>query len=91
MAAHRIRLGVGCLDVLRWEADGSVAAVRLSPLRLRYSSWSLRRGIGYQALVREACRERRISFKLFLKLLDLVIHHRFSELFFTALFITMYD
>jgi len=88
VAVHMIRSRMGCLDIFRRESDGSVAAVRLSPLRLRYSSWSSRRGIGYEAMVREAFRERRISLKLFLKLLNLVIRSRFSELFFIALLIT---
>jgi hypothetical protein len=84
-ATHRVRVRLGRIDVIRKEADGWISAVSLSPFTLRYCSWSLRYG---KALVRESYRERRISFKLYLKLLNALIHRRFSELFFYALFVS---
>jgi hypothetical protein len=48
----------------------------------------LRHGRGFTALVRENYRERGISFKVYLKLLNGLIRRRFSELFFFALLVS---
>jgi len=48
----------------------------------------LRHGRGFTALVRENYRERGISFKVYLKLLNGLIRRRFSELFFYALLVS---
>jgi hypothetical protein len=48
----------------------------------------LRHGRGFTALVRENYREKGISFKVYLKLLNGLIHRRFSELFFYALLVS---
>jgi hypothetical protein len=85
---HKVRFRLGRIDVIRKEADGWISAVSLSPFRIRYSSWSLRYGRGFTALVRESYRERRIPFKVYLKLLNALIHRRFSELFFFALLVS---
>jgi hypothetical protein len=84
-----IRLGhLSRIDVIRKEADGWISAVSLSPFKIRYSSWRLRYGRGFTALVRENYREKGISFKVYLKLLNGLIHRRFSELFFYALLVS---
>jgi len=85
---HKVRFRLGRIDIIRQETDGWVSAVSLSPFRIRYSSWSLRYGRGFTALIRESYRERGISFKVYLKLLNALIHRRFSELFFYALLIS---
>jgi hypothetical protein len=48
----------------------------------------LRYGRGFTALVRDSYREKGISFKVYLKLLNALIHRRFSELFFYGLFVS---
>jgi hypothetical protein len=87
-ATHKVRIRPGRIDVIRKEADGWISAVSLSPFKIRYSSWRMRYGRGFTALVRESCRERGISFKVYLKLLNALIHCRFSELFFYALLVS---
>jgi hypothetical protein len=84
-----MRLGhLSRIDVIRKEADGWISAVSLSPFKIRYSSWRLRHGRGFTTLVRESYRERGISFKVYLKLLNGLIRRRFSELFFYALLVS---
>jgi hypothetical protein len=85
---HKVRIRLGRIDIIRKDTDGWISAVSLSPFRLRYCSWSLRYGRCFTSLVRESYRERRIPFKVYLKLLNALIHRRFSELFFYALFIS---
>jgi hypothetical protein len=85
---HKVRFRLGRIDVIRKDADGWISAVSLSPFRIRYSSWRLRYGRGFTALVRESYRERGIPFKVYLKLLNALIHRRFSELFFFALLVS---
>jgi hypothetical protein len=85
---HKVRIRLGRIDVIRKDADGWISAVSLSPFKIRYSSWSLRHGRGFTALVRENYRERGISFKVYLKLLNAFIRRRFSELFFYALLVS---
>jgi hypothetical protein len=55
---HKVRIRLGRIDVIRKDADGWISAVSLSPFKIRYSSWSLRHGRGFTALVRENYRER---------------------------------
>ena len=88
-ATHKVRFRLGRIDVIRKDTDGWISAVSLYPFKIRYSSWRLRYGRGFTALVRESYRERRIPFKVYLKLLNALIHRRFSEIFFSALFISM--
>jgi hypothetical protein len=84
-----MRLGhLSRIDVIRKEADGWISAVSLSPFKILYSSWRLRYGREFTALVRESYRERGISFKVYLKLLNGLIRRRFSELFFYALLVS---
>jgi hypothetical protein len=87
-ATHKVRVRLGRIDIIRKEADGWISAVSLSPFRLRYCSWSLRYGRGFTSLVRESYRERGVPFKVYLKLLNALIHRRFSELFFFALLVS---
>jgi hypothetical protein len=82
---HKVRVRLGRIDIIRKEADGWISAVSLSLFRIRYCSWSLRGG---KFLVRESYRERRIPFKLYLKILKALIHRRFSEIFVYALFVS---
>jgi hypothetical protein len=87
-ATHKVRIRLGRIDVIRKDADGWISAVSLSPFKIRYSSWRLRYGRGFTALVRESYREKGISFKVYLKILNGLIHRRFSELFFFALLVS---
>jgi hypothetical protein len=84
---HKVRVRLGRIDIIRKDTDGWISAVSLSPFKIRYSSWSLRHGRGF-TLVRESYRERGISFKVYLKLLNAFIRRRFSELFFFALLVS---
>jgi hypothetical protein len=85
---HKVRIRLGRIDVIRKDTDGWISAVSLSPFKIRYSSWRLRYGRGFTALIRESYRERRIPFKLYLKILKALIHRRFSEIFVYALFVS---
>jgi hypothetical protein len=87
-ATHRVRVRLGRIDIIRKDTDGWISAVSLSPFKIRYSSWRLRYGRGFTALVRENYREKGISFKVYLKLLNGLIRRRFSELFFYALLVS---